>query len=95
MLWFNSTNAKEIGTLYLIFAVFAIDITLNELIQKGLDVIDTPLVQMIKEHLDIQIVCYSITSMILYKAVMKIVMKSAYSYGPSNIPQGAPSTRVR
>jgi len=72
------------------------DITLNELINKGLEIVDSPLVKMIKEHVNINYVGASITSMILYRAVMKIFMKSAY--GSNSIPDlalRAPSTRPR
>jgi hypothetical protein len=72
------------------------DITLNELINKGIEVIDTPLVQMIKEHVDIKIIGASITSMLMYKAVMKLFMKSAYGSGSLPvIPLSGQSTRAR
>lgn len=60
------------------------DITINELINKGLDVIDTPLVQMIRDNVDISVVGGIISSAIMYKAVMKTFMKAAY--GPNVNP---------
>jgi hypothetical protein len=36
---------------------------------------------MIKNHVDISLVATSISSMIMYKAVIKLYMKAAYSQG--------------
>ena len=81
------TQTKPLGS--------AGDITLNELITKGLDVMDTPLVKMIKEHVDIQTIGSCITSMIMYKAVMKLYMKSAYESCRPVVPLSGACTRPR
>jgi hypothetical protein len=70
------------------------DLTLNELANTGLAVFYSPLVKMIKEHVDIKLISYSVTSLIRYKTVMKIFMKSAYSQGSiPAIPLTGPCTR--
>ena len=71
------------------------DITINELITAGLDVFDTPLVQMIKDNVNISLLGSGITSMILYKTVMNIYMKNTYN-NPSVVKYlgGSPSTRA-
>ena len=74
------------------------DITINELITKGLDIIDTPLVQMLKDHLDVAVVGSFISSMIVYKAVMKIYIKAINSQGPNaglDLVRFGPSTRSK
>ena len=50
---------------------------------------------MIKENLGISVIGYSISSMIMYKAVMKLYMKSAYSNLPVEVIRSTPSTRSR
>ena len=55
---------------------------------------DTPLVKMIKENVDVSLMGYSITSMVLYKAVVNLFIKSAYSSVP-DLLRGGPSTRSR
>ena len=74
---------------------FAGDITLNELLNKGLEVFETPLVQMIKENVNISYLGSGITSMIMYKTVMNIYMKNTYN-NPSVVKYlgGSPSTRA-
>ena len=54
------------------------DITINELINTGLNVIDTPLVKMIRENLDVHAVGYYISSMVMYKAVVNLYVKAAF-----------------
>ena len=50
------------------------DITINELISKGLKVVDTPLVQMIKDNVNVSVVGGYLTSIILYKTVVKLYL---------------------
>lgn len=71
------------------------DITLNELWNKGLEVFETPLVQMIKDNVNISLLGSGITSMIMYKTVMNIYMKNTYNK-PSVVKYlgGSPSTRA-
>jgi len=68
------------------------DITINELINKGLVVIDTPLVQMIRDNVDISVVGGIISSAVLYKAVMKMYMKA--TDGPNVNPNPLKGTKV-
>jgi len=68
------------------------DITINELINKGLEVIDTPLVQMIRDNVDISVVGGIISSVVLYKAVMKMYMKA--TYGPNVNPNPLKGSKV-
>ena len=70
------------------------DITINELITKGFEVIDTPLVKMIRENVDVSVVGGYISAMILYKSVVNLFVKSAYSKSLPDIIK-APSTRTR
>jgi len=69
------------------------DITVNELIIKGLNAIDTPLVQMIREHVDVKVAGSFLTSMILYKTIVNLYVKSAYSKSLTEVLKSAPSTR--
>jgi len=55
------------------------DITINELINKEIEVIDTPLVQLIKENVSVKVTGSFLTSMILYKTIVNLYLKSAYS----------------
>jgi hypothetical protein len=55
------------------------DISINELITKGLDVIDTPLVQMIRDNVDVTVVGGFISSMIFYKTIVNLDLKSVYN----------------
>ena len=71
------------------------DITVNELLNKGLEVFDTPLVQMIKDNVDIGVVITGVSTMILYKAVLKLYMKSAYSSSISEVIRSGASTRSK
>lgn len=47
-------------------------ITINEIISKGLDVIDTPLVQMIRNNGEVSVIGGYISSMILYKSIVNL-----------------------
>ena len=70
------------------------DITINELISKGIDIIDTPLVQMIKENVNVQVTGSFLTSLILYRTIVNLYMKSAYREAPLlHLP--GPSTRSK
>jgi hypothetical protein len=72
------------------------DVTLNELINKGIEMVESPLVKMIKENVNIEYIGTSVTSMIMYKAVVKMFMQSAYA--PIPLPESlllGPSTRPR
>jgi hypothetical protein len=72
------------------------EITINEFLTKGFELIDTPLVQMIRENVDVSVVGSFFSSMILYKTVLNLYMKHTYSN--PNVLQtlgGSPSTRVR
>jgi hypothetical protein len=71
------------------------DITLNELLNKGLDIFNSPIVQMIKDKVDVQFVGLGISSMIMYRAIVKLFMKTAYSQGIPNHLLPGPSTRTR
>jgi hypothetical protein len=71
------------------------DITINELITKGLDVIDTPLVQMIREKVDVSVVGGFISSMILYKTIVNLYLKSAYNKNLPDVLINVPSTRAK
>jgi hypothetical protein len=71
------------------------DISINDLITKGFELVATPLVQMIKEKADISVVGGYITSMILYKSIVNLYVKSAYNSTISEVLLSAPSTRSR
>jgi len=71
------------------------DITINELYNKGLEVFDTPLVQMIKENVNIGLLGYSISSMIMYKSIVNLYMKNAYSSTLPDVLRTTPSTRSK
>ena len=55
------------------------DITINELIKKGIEAIDTPLEKMMKENINVHVTGTFITSMILYRSIVNLYMKSEYS----------------
>ena len=72
------------------------DISINELINKGLDTLDTPLVQMIRENVDVSVAGSLVSSMIIYKTIVNLYMKSAFN--SSSILEsikGANSTRSK
>ena len=71
------------------------DITINELITKGLDVFDTPLVQMLKDNVDVQVVVGFLSSMILYKTIVNLYVKSANNKNLSDVLKPVPSTRAK
>ena len=71
------------------------DISINDLITKGFEALDTPLVKLIKESVNVSLLGYSITSMIMYKAVVNLYMKSAYSSKFPDLFRGGPSTKSR
>ena len=71
------------------------DFTINELINKGLDLVDIPLVQMIRENVDISVAGTYLTSMIMYKTIVNLYVKSAYSSTFTDIVLSAPSTRSK
>lgn len=76
------------------------DISINDLINKGIEVVDTPLVQIIKENVNVSLLGSFVSSMILYKTVLNMYMKAAYNYGPNQGPlnevcRRLPSTRSR
>jgi len=56
------------------------DISINELISKGLDVIDTPLVQMIRDNVDVTVVGGFISSMFMYKTIVNFYPMSLETY---------------
>ena len=65
------------------------DITLNELNNKGIVMVDNPLLQLINEHININYLGATVTSMIMYRAVMKMFMKAAYPKIPlTGLPYG-------
>lgn len=57
------------------------DITLNQCITKGLDIVESPIIQMIKENVNLNVLGTSITSLILYRAIVKLYVNNAYSSG--------------
>ena len=59
------------------------DISIIELINNGLDVVDTPLVEMLRKNVDVTVVGGFISSMILYKTIVNLYLKSAYN---KNLP---------
>ena len=71
------------------------DITINELWNKGIDVFDTTLVQMIKDNVNVVLVGSSITSMIMYRSIVKLYMKSAFNNKLPDALISAPSTRSK
>jgi hypothetical protein len=71
------------------------DITINELITKGLEVIDTPLVQMIRENVDVSVVGGFLTSMIMYKTIVNLYLKSAYDKKLPEVLRNVPTTRAK
>jgi len=50
---------------------------------------------MIKENVDISLLGSGITSMILYKSIVKLYMKSTYNSSLSDVIRSAPSTRAK
>jgi len=73
------------------------DITVNELISKGLELVDTPLVHIIRDNVDASVVGGFISSMIMYKTIVNLYIKSAYG---QNLPEPAflrnvPTTRAK
>jgi len=81
----NSLLNKPLGS--------AGDITINELISKGLDVIDTPLVQMIRENVEESVVWGFIFAMILYKMYKTIVNLYIKATDGNNEIEGTGSVR--
>jgi len=71
------------------------DISINELITKGLDVIDTPLVQMIRENVDVTVVGGLLSTMIMYKTIVNLYLKSAYNKNLPDVLRKVPSTRAK
>lgn len=71
------------------------DITTNDLINKGVEIVDTPLVQTIRENVDVTVVGTYLTSMIIYKTIVNLYVKSAYSTTFTDIILSAPSTRSK
>jgi hypothetical protein len=71
------------------------DISINELITKGLDVIDTPLVQMIRENVDVTVVGGFISSIIMYKSIVNLYIKSTYNQNLPDVLRNVPSTRAK
>jgi len=69
------------------------NITLNELITKGINALDTPLIKLIKDPVVIHEVGAGVSTMLMYKAVMKIYMKSAYPAGLPQLVLSGTSTR--
>lgn len=69
------------------------DITLNEALIKGLSVIDTPLVQMIRDNVDVKVAGALLSSMFLYKNIVNLYVKSAYSQSLTEVLKSGPSTR--
>lgn len=59
------------------------EITINQLINTGLEVIDTPLVQMIKDHVNVNVMGSFLTSVFLYKRVVNGYMK--YTHNNPNL----------
>ena len=55
------------------------DITINEFINKGLDVINSPLSNFISDHVNVRVASSLITSMIVYRSVVNLYLKSAYN----------------
>ena len=64
------TPNKPLGT--------AGDITINDLLNKGMEVFDSPILQMIRENVSINQVGIGITSMLIYKSIVKLYLKSTY-----------------
>ena len=69
------------------------DISINDLINKGLDTLDTPLVQMIKNNVDVSVAGSLLSSMILYKTIVNLYTKSAFN--SSSILELANTTRSK
>ena len=70
-------------------------ISKNELITKWLDIIDTPLVQMIQETVHVRELGTYLSSMILYKTIVNLYVKSAYSSSLSYVLITGPRTRSK
>ena len=71
------------------------DITLNDAITEGLSILETPLVNLIRDNVNINVVGNYIGAMFMYNAVVKLYMKSAYNQNLPDLLKNAPSTRVR
>ena len=71
------------------------DITVNELISKGLEIIETPLVQMITENVDPTVVGGFLSSMIMYKTIVNLYIKSAYGKNLPDSLKNVPSTKAK
>jgi hypothetical protein len=71
------------------------DITINELITKGLDVVDTPLVKLITENVEVSTIGYYLSSMLVYKSIVNLYLKSAYNKSLPEALKHIPSTRAK
>jgi len=71
------------------------DITINELITKGLDVVDTPLVKLIKENVEVSTIGYYLSSMLVYKSIVNLYLKSAYNQSLPEALKHIPSTKAK
>lgn len=71
------------------------DITVNELLSKGLDVIETPLVKMIRENIDVSAAGFGISSMIMFNSICKLFMKITYGKDYPEVLKHIPSTKAK
>lgn len=71
------------------------DITVNELLSKGLDVIETPLVKMIRENIDVSAAGFGISSMIMFNSICKLFMKLTYGKDYPEVLKHIPSTKAK
>jgi hypothetical protein len=71
------------------------DITINELVSKGLEAFDTPIVKMVTENVGITGLGGFVSGMIIYKTIVNMYIKSAYNTNLTDVIKNTPSTRSK